>query len=98
VKASDELGVATTMYDLPNLIKIFIAYAKNCKHFAEEEDTFELDNFIACSVYSLCKPRHKQKHHNVYRRLAYAAGYFGCTELPKYMYSVIRETLSFNGE
>jgi hypothetical protein len=98
VKASEEPGAETNMYDLPTLIKMFPAYAENCKRFAEEADEFEEDNFIACAVYSLCEPTHKQKRHNIYRRLAYAAGYFDCTELPEYMYSVVRETWSFEGE
>jgi hypothetical protein len=95
VRDSDSPTAATTVYDLAALGNMFRAFAEECKHFAQLEDDFDADEFLACSVYALCKPTPKQQRHNVYRQLAYAARYFDCTELSDFIYTVARETWSY---
>jgi hypothetical protein len=84
--------------DIEYLSKEFPAYTKAVIEFVEREQFLEANQFISVAAYTLIHSNNKKKRYEVYRRLAWAAGYVGRTQYPPELEEAIKSTWSDPGE
>lgn len=90
-------GLNDHPYDVASLSALFPQFATACKTFAQEQE-LPFETFISVAAYSLPEDTNRKKRFQVYRRLAWAAGWADRTKLPDYLEQAVKSTWSESGE